>query len=570
MNGLGIIQVRKRKARMGRNPATGEAIKIKASKKIAFRVAKDLEEAIECRHGIRLGPLRRGFFLVRRPSVPRCRNNGLRGPGLLRYSRRMPCIGRRDLRPPVTRAMPPRDPWPSTSPSRTARSTATTGGWASGRTWCACGRPRTAARRSSPIRCASRRAALHQLAAGPVRQLPGARRRAGRRRGSSRSTVDLVADMATINPFDFFVEDEAAELAVRLRRRCWPASSSPISRAAARQPLLDELPRARSTVSRAPPSTSSPTSTAGSASDIAYRVAHGAGRADAGGDAGSALGLVPRQRLAAGADAAPPRPRGALRLGLPDPARGPTMRPPTAPAGRPRTSPTCTPGPRSTFPAPAGSASTRPRACSPARATSRWRRRPRPSAPRPITGTHGAARGRFLGLHAGRAHARDAARHQALQRRAVAGDPRRRRRRGRAADGRRRAPQHGRRADLRGARRRRGAGVEHRRARPDQARVRRQAGAPACARASPRAACCTTARASGIRASRRRAGPSRIYWRTDGEPLWRDASADRRGSDRERRRPSPTPSGSPASCAARSDCAPTARFRPTRMPRTSC
>jgi DNA-binding protein HU-beta len=46
VNGLGIIQVRKRKARMGRNPATGEAIKIKASKKIAFRASKDLKEAI--------------------------------------------------------------------------------------------------------------------------------------------------------------------------------------------------------------------------------------------------------------------------------------------------------------------------------------------------------------------------------------------------------------------------------------------------------------------------------------------------------------------------------------------
>jgi DNA-binding protein HU-beta len=46
LTGLGIIQVRKRKARMGRNPATGEAIKIKASKKIAFRAAKDLKEAI--------------------------------------------------------------------------------------------------------------------------------------------------------------------------------------------------------------------------------------------------------------------------------------------------------------------------------------------------------------------------------------------------------------------------------------------------------------------------------------------------------------------------------------------
>jgi DNA-binding protein HU-beta len=44
--GLGILQVRKRPARMGRNPATGEAIKIKASKKIAFRAAKDLKQSI--------------------------------------------------------------------------------------------------------------------------------------------------------------------------------------------------------------------------------------------------------------------------------------------------------------------------------------------------------------------------------------------------------------------------------------------------------------------------------------------------------------------------------------------
>jgi len=44
--GLGILQVRKRAARMGRNPATGEAIKIKASKKVAFRAAKELKLAI--------------------------------------------------------------------------------------------------------------------------------------------------------------------------------------------------------------------------------------------------------------------------------------------------------------------------------------------------------------------------------------------------------------------------------------------------------------------------------------------------------------------------------------------
>ena len=43
---LGILQVRKRAARIGRNPATGEAIKIKASKKVAFRAAKDLKMAV--------------------------------------------------------------------------------------------------------------------------------------------------------------------------------------------------------------------------------------------------------------------------------------------------------------------------------------------------------------------------------------------------------------------------------------------------------------------------------------------------------------------------------------------
>jgi DNA-binding protein HU-beta len=44
--GLGVLQVRKRPARMGRNPATGEPIKIKASKKVAFRASKELKESI--------------------------------------------------------------------------------------------------------------------------------------------------------------------------------------------------------------------------------------------------------------------------------------------------------------------------------------------------------------------------------------------------------------------------------------------------------------------------------------------------------------------------------------------
>jgi DNA-binding protein HU-beta len=46
IGGLGILVVRKRAARMGRNPATGERIQIKASKKVAFRPAKHLKGAV--------------------------------------------------------------------------------------------------------------------------------------------------------------------------------------------------------------------------------------------------------------------------------------------------------------------------------------------------------------------------------------------------------------------------------------------------------------------------------------------------------------------------------------------
>lgn len=46
VTGLGIFQVKKRPARLGRNPLTGEQIKIKASKKLAFRAAKEVKEAI--------------------------------------------------------------------------------------------------------------------------------------------------------------------------------------------------------------------------------------------------------------------------------------------------------------------------------------------------------------------------------------------------------------------------------------------------------------------------------------------------------------------------------------------
>ena len=46
MPGIGRLVRVERKARMGRNPATGEAIKIPAKKVVKFRVAKAVKDAI--------------------------------------------------------------------------------------------------------------------------------------------------------------------------------------------------------------------------------------------------------------------------------------------------------------------------------------------------------------------------------------------------------------------------------------------------------------------------------------------------------------------------------------------
>ncbi|HLK86687.1 MAG TPA: HU family DNA-binding protein [Candidatus Binataceae bacterium] len=44
--GLGIFRKRKSKARMGRNPATGEAIKIPARTRLRFTPAKSLKDSV--------------------------------------------------------------------------------------------------------------------------------------------------------------------------------------------------------------------------------------------------------------------------------------------------------------------------------------------------------------------------------------------------------------------------------------------------------------------------------------------------------------------------------------------
>ena len=236
--------------------------------------------------------------------------------------------------------------------------------------------------------------------------------------------------------------------------------------------------------------------------------AHGAGRADAGGDAGPRSRLLPRQRLAAGADPAQFRIGGPVRLGLPDPAHA--RREGARRAGRRR----------GRLHRPARLGRGLPAGCRLDRARCHlW-----PACRR---GTHSArchaepvergadlrqppeGRGRVQPQDGRGPHPRDAARHQALQRRHLAHDPRQRPGHRQAAGGRRCAPDDGRRADLRRRRRHGRRGVEHGGRRPAQAPLRRRPHPPIDAALRGAAAFCTTARASGIRASSCRAGPSR-------------------------------------------------------------
>lgn len=46
LDGLGVFQLKDRKARVGRNPSTGEAVNIPAKRVVKFRVLKSMKEAV--------------------------------------------------------------------------------------------------------------------------------------------------------------------------------------------------------------------------------------------------------------------------------------------------------------------------------------------------------------------------------------------------------------------------------------------------------------------------------------------------------------------------------------------
>ena len=218
--------------------------------------------------------------------------------------------------------------------------------------------------------------------------------------------------------------------------------------------------------------------------------------------------LVPRHRLAAGADPAPAGTRRALRLGLPDPAR--RRREAARRPGRP--------GEGFHRPARLGRGLPARRRLGRPRSDVGAARRRGPHSARLHGGSgqrgagdrlHRRLRSRIRRRDERDPRARGPARHQAVHRRAVGGD-----RGAWPAASIATSCSHDVRLTQGGEPTfvsiddMDGAGVELHGAVAEEARARRGAAAPACARASRRAACCTTGRASGIPANRCRAGRS--------------------------------------------------------------
>ncbi len=217
----------------------------------------------------------------------------------------------------------------SSSASITSPATVTTGRSASAPRSSGCGRRRTAA---PPIKSYSLKVlpdqSFRELAAGPPRQLDRPLRLSGKdhrvlvrgrlhRRHAGDQSVRLLR-RALCRHLSVRISGGAAHRPRRLSRAGagWAAAPGVRAHAVARADEHGELSR------RAQPE---------APHDGALRHPDGAGRADARRDPADGLGLVPRQRLAAGADHAPAGNARALRVGLSHPAQARSQA-----AGRPR------------------------------------------------------------------------------------------------------------------------------------------------------------------------------------------------------------------------------------------
>ena len=249
----------------------------------------------------------------------------------------------------------------------------------------ACGRPRIAARPCSAIRCRSSPRSISSIGSRtrtatfwPGWSSPNQTR-------CLELAVDLVAEMTVINPFDFFLDAEATKYPFRypewLARRPAPYLEGPCRRERSSRSSWPAVPRKCEVTVDFLVDLNQLRPRRGE-----VRHPHGAGRADLRGNAHAGQRLLPRFGLAAGADAAAPGPGRAVRFRLLDPVEAGHQAAGRAGRHRTTTSPTCTPGPKSICPAPAGSASIRPPACWPAKGICRWPPRPIRLSAAPITG----------------------------------------------------------------------------------------------------------------------------------------------------------------------------------------